>query len=62
MAANNQGDKLHPRYLSMKDTAKRQRLLASVNRGNVPNEPIPGEQILTIGVFDGTNQFNIKER
>ena len=61
MAAPN--GKLDPRYLSKRNGAKRQRLLAEVNRTQqAPNQPIPGEAILTIGVYDGTSQFNVYER
>ena len=53
--------KLDPRYLSGRNQAKRQRLLQAVERGDVVNEPIPGEEHLTIGQDDET-QFNIRER
>ena len=62
-APNGNGDRLDPRYLSIKNGAKRQRLLAEVNRTQQPpTQPIPGEAILTIGQNDGTSQFNPKER
>ena len=63
MAAVPNGNKLDPRYLSIKNGAKRQRLLAEVNRTQQPpTQPIPGEAILTIGQADGTSQFNPLER
>ena len=53
--------KTDPRFLPKKKQAKRKRLLQAVKRGEVVNEPIPGEENLTIGVGP-ESWFNPLER
>ena len=53
--------KTDPRFLPKRKLAKRTRLLQAGKRGDVVNEPIPGEQHLTIGVGP-ESWFNPLER
>ena len=53
--------KMDPRLLPKRQRAKRKTLLQAVKRGDLINEPIPGEAHLTIGVGPET-WFNILER
>ena len=53
--------KTDPRFLPKRKQAKRKSLLQAQKRGDVVNEPIPGEQDLTIGVGPET-WFNPLER
>ena len=53
--------KMDPRLLPKRQQAKRKSLLQATERGDVINEPIPGEDHLTIGVGP-ESWFNILER
>lgn len=53
--------KIPPRLLPKRKQAKRKRLLQATARGDVVNEPIPGEENLTIGQGP-ESWFNILER